>query len=80
MSMGALSLVMQVWLGISRNSSRRSVHTGLSTMGIRNTSPGPFAPIVRPSLNTTRRWYSRTTLIDAEKMMITKMTMTAMRK
>jgi len=47
--MGALSLVMHVWLGISRNSSRRSVHTGLSTMGIREHKARSLAPIVRPS-------------------------------
>ena len=77
MSMGALSFVMQVWLGISRYSSRRSAQTGLSTMGIRNTRPGPLAPMTRPRRNTTSRWYSRTTLIDEERMMMTIMTMTA---
>src|SRR3990170_3360082 len=61
MLIGALSLVMQVWLGISRKASRRSTHTGRSMSGIRNTRPGPLRPIDRPKRKTTRRWYSRTT-------------------
>src|SRR3972149_2208238 len=61
MLIGAVSLVMQVWLGISRKASRRSTHTGRSMSGIRNTRPGPLRPIDRPKRKTTRRWYSRTT-------------------
>src|SRR3989304_5378056 len=61
MVIGALSLGMQVWLGISRKASRRSTHTGRSISGIRNTRPGPLRPIDRPKRKTTRRWYSRTT-------------------
>ena len=38
---GALSLVIVVWLGTSMNCSRMSTLTGRSTIGIRNTSPGP---------------------------------------
>src|SRR2546425_12770557 len=63
MLIDALSLVMHVCDGISKKNSRRSTHTGLSTMGIRKTRPGPFLPIDRPSRKTTSRWYSRTTLI-----------------
>ena len=40
MSMGALSLVMFVWLGISSKSSRTSTLTGRSTTGMRNRRPG----------------------------------------
>ncbi len=43
---------------------RNPTFTGRSTSGIRNTSPGPFSPITRPSRNTTRRSYSRTTRIE----------------
>src|SRR5438552_15403239 len=32
-----------------------------------STSPGPFVPIERPSLNTTSRWYSRTIRIAARR-------------
>src|SRR5579859_7134641 len=58
---------MHVWAGISRNTSRRSAHTALSTTGIRNTMPGPFGPKLRPMRNTTSRWYSRTTLTPFQK-------------
>src|SRR3954471_7420376 len=39
---GALSLVIAVWWGISRYSSRRSTQTGLSMTGVRITTPRPF--------------------------------------
>src|SRR5438309_632068 len=45
-------------------SSRKSTHTGRSTNGISSTGPGPRSPMHLPSLNTTTRWYSRTTRID----------------
>src|SRR3990172_4960435 len=54
MLIGALSLVMQVWLGISRKASRRSTHTGRSISGIRNTRPGPLRPIDRPKRKKSR--------------------------
>ena len=41
MLIGALSLVIVVWLGTSMNCSRRSTFTGRSTIGIRNRRPGP---------------------------------------
>ena len=44
MSIGALSWVMQVWLGISRKSSRRLERTTESITGQSQTSPGPRSP------------------------------------
>src|SRR5215218_3751720 len=61
----ALSSVIAVWLGISRYSSRRSTQTTRSTSGMMRTSPGPLEPMLRPSRNTTTRWYSRTILTAA---------------
>src|SRR6266545_5555972 len=61
----ALSSVIAVCRGISRYSSRRSTQTTRSTSGMISTSPGPLAPMLRPSRNTTTRWYSRTILTAA---------------
>src|SRR2546428_14040211 len=63
MLIGALSLVIHVWEGISRKNSRRSTQSARSITGHRKTTPGPFFPTDRPSRNTTSRWYSRTILI-----------------
>ena len=41
MLIGALSLVIVVWLGISMNFSRMSTFTGRSMTGIRKRRPGP---------------------------------------
>ena len=62
---GALSLVMAVWCGISRKRSRRSTHDVRSVTGLMSTSPGPLMPMARPSRNSTIRWYSRTILTDS---------------
>src|SRR3972149_2907197 len=50
MLIGALSLVIVVWLGTSMNCSRRSARTGRSTIGMRKMSPGPRTRLssVRP--------------------------------
>ena len=47
---GALSLVIVVWLGTSMNCSRRSTTTPRSTIGIRKRTPGlrTIASFVRP--------------------------------
>src|ERR1035437_2097503 len=63
--MGALSFVIHVCSGISRNDSRRSTQTGLSTKGIRIISPGPSSPMHLPRRNTPSLWYSATILINA---------------
>src|SRR5207248_8246222 len=66
MLIGALSLVIVVWLGTSMNCSRRSVRRGRSTHGRRKTSPGPFTRSgpVRPKRKMTSRSYSFTTRMD----------------
>ena len=47
---GALSLVIVVWLGTSMNCSRRSTLTGRSTIGIRKTEAGALdEPLVGPA-------------------------------
>ena len=60
---GALSLVIVVWLGTSMNCSRMSTLTGRSTNGIRNRRPGPrtIPSFVLPSRNTTICSYCCTT-------------------
>src|SRR3954453_3351659 len=66
MLIGALSLVIVVWLGTSMNCSRRSVRTGRSMNGRRNTSPGPLTRLgpVRPKRKMTSRAYSFTIRTD----------------
>src|SRR5262245_20776521 len=45
--------------------TRRSMRTMRSTIGMSSTRPGPFAPISLPSRNTTPRYYpSRTRTAD----------------
>src|SRR5918993_3052702 len=68
---GALSLVIVVWLGTSMNCSRMSTLTGRSTSGIRNRSPGSrtIASLVLPSRNTTIRSYCCTTRTDRYRTM-----------
>ena len=63
---GALSLVIVVWLGTSVSVSRRSTLTGRSTIGIRNRRPGSrtIASFVLPRRNTTIRSYCCTTRTD----------------
>src|SRR5437867_8584492 len=39
--------------------TRKSIFTMRSTMGMRKMSPGPFAPCNLPSRKMTPRWYSR---------------------
>src|SRR5215203_522509 len=69
--MGALSLVIVVWLGTSMNCSRMSTLTGRSTSGMRNRRPGSrtIASFVLPSLNTTIRSYCCTTRTDRYRTM-----------
>ena len=52
MLIGALSLVMLVWLGTSMNCSRRSTRTPRCTIGTTKTQPGPLTSfgLVRPSV------------------------------
>jgi hypothetical protein len=64
MSVGALSLVMQVWWGTSRNRSLRSIFWILLMKGKTNTTPGPFAPTSLPRVNMTILSYSRMILIE----------------
>src|SRR3990172_338314 len=62
-AIGALSLVIEVWCGISRTCSRKSTFTPRSRTGMSRTSPGPlsrFFPVERPSRKTTSRSYSCT--------------------
>jgi hypothetical protein len=63
---GALSLVIVVWLGTSMNCSRMSTFTGRSTIGIRKRRPGSFTSrsSVRPRRKTTIRSYCCTTLTE----------------
>src|ERR1017187_393193 len=84
MSVGALSLVMHVWCGTSRNRSLRSTLFTLLMKGTTKTMPGPLAPMSLPRVKRTSLSYSRTILTaDAMKpRMITTtsspMTMSAM--
>ena len=63
---GALSLVIVVWLGTSMNCSRTSTFTGRSMIGIRKRSPGArtSASFVLPSRKTTIFSYCCTTRTD----------------
>ncbi len=63
---GALSLVMVVWLGTSVSVSRRSTLTGRSTIGMRKRRPGSrtIDSLVLPRRNTTMRSYCCTTRTD----------------
>ena len=63
---GALSLVIVVWLGTSMNCSRMSTLTGRSMIGIRNRRPGSRTrpSLVLPSRNTTICSYCWTTRTD----------------
>src|SRR6266571_5130673 len=67
-----LSLVMMSWGGTSSVTVRRPTLTARSMIGHSRTSPGPFSPITRPSRNTTRRSYSRTTRIALTSTMMTR--------
>ena len=67
---GALSLVIVVWLGTSMNCSRMSTLTGRSMIGIRNRRPGPRTrpSFVLPSRKTTICSYCWTTRTDRYRM------------
>ena len=73
MLIGALSLVIVVWLGTSMNCSRMSTFTGRSMIGIRNRRPGPRTrpSFVLPSRKTTICSYCCTTRTDRYRMMST---------
>ena len=66
MLIGALSLVIVVWLGTSMNFSRMSTFAGRSMTGIRKRSPGSRTRLgpVRPRRKMTIRSYCCTTRID----------------
>ncbi len=66
MLIGALSLVIVVWLGTSMNCSWMFTLTGRSINGMRNRRPGSRTSpsFVLPSLKTTMFSYCWTTLID----------------
>ena len=68
MLIGALSLVMLVWLGTSMNCSRRSTLIPRWTIGTTSTQPGPLTSsgLVRPSVNTRIRSYWLTILTVAK--------------
>src|SRR5512147_984564 len=59
-----LSFVMTSCAGTSIVTVRSPTFTARSITGSRMMSPGPRSPTNRPSRNTTRRSYSRTTLIE----------------
>ena len=62
----ALSAVIHVCGGTSKNTSRKSTKTGRSTNGIRKIIPGPCAPIDRPTRKTTSLLYSGIMRTDIE--------------
>src|SRR5262249_15944435 len=62
-----LSRVMTSWGWTSRAIVRRLTLTIRSTTGISRMSPGPFAPMRRPSRKMTPRSYSRRILIAEER-------------
>src|SRR6476659_5792815 len=59
MLIGALSLVMPVWLGTSMNRSRRSTRMPRWAIGTTNTQPGPLTSfgLVRPRVKIRSRSY-----------------------
>src|SRR2546429_266179 len=59
-----LSLVITSCAGTSMVTVRNPTLTARSIPGIRMMRPGPRSPTSSPSRNTTRRSYSRTTLIE----------------
>src|ERR1043166_6070591 len=59
-----LSLVITSCAGTSIVTVRNPTFTARSIPGIRMMRPGPRSPTSSPSRNTTRRSYSRTTLIE----------------
>src|SRR5258706_5474169 len=61
---GTLSRVITSCLGTSMVTTRKSIFTMRSTIGMRKISPGPFAPCNLPSRKITPRWYSRRTRTD----------------
>ena len=73
---GTLSLVMISCLGTSIVTTRKSIFTILSTIGIRKISPGPFAPCNLPSRKITPRSYSRKMRMACGRIKIARMTMT----
>src|SRR5574341_961383 len=66
MLIGALSLVIEVWRGISSTLSRRSTFEAVSTTGKIKTMPGPRVPDRRPRRKTTRRSYSLMTRTEVK--------------
>ena len=72
---GALSLVIVVWLGTSMNCSRMSTFTGRSTTGMRNLRPGSrtIDSFVLPRRKTTIRSNCCTTRTDRYRMTSTTM-------
>src|ERR1039457_248920 len=61
-------------LGTSIVTTRKSIRTILSTMGMRKMMPGPFAPCNLPSRKITPRSYSRRMRMDCGRMKIARTT------
>ena len=67
-----LSFVITSCGGTSRTTVLKLTLTILSTIGIINKRPGPFAPINQPSRKSTPLSYSRNTLKALESIIIKK--------
>src|ERR1039457_5454432 len=65
-------------LGTSIVTTRKSIRTILSTMGMRKMMPGPFAPCNLPSRKITPRSYSRRMRTDCGRMKMASTTITMM--
>ena len=72
-----LSRVMTSCFGTLSTMTRRSTRRMRCSTGQMSTSPGPLMPVKRPTVKTTARSYSLSTL-SAEKMRTAMMTTTAM--